>query len=128
MRYLLNDNKKEISNDPNLSLYVCLERKYLWNNKIFSQVGDNFNELIKKYLDNSKFKIDVKHALEFYNVIGEEERKFMSEEKDRFSGKDTRVANNLVNSGQNKLNNGILNLTGNKNQKIGGPKMKPKQK
>ena len=125
VRYLLNDNKKEISNDPNLSLYVCLERKYLWNNKIFSQVEDGFNELIKKYLGN--FKLDVKHALEFYNVIGEEERKFMNEEKDRFSGKDTKVPNNLVNSGQNKLNNGILNLTGNNHQII-RPKMKFKKK
>ena len=78
-------------------------------------------------MGNFKFELDVKHALEFYNVIGEEERKFMNEEKDRFSGKDTKVPNNLVNSGQNKLNNGILNLTGNKNQKI-RTNLKPKKK
>ena len=31
-RYLLNDDKKE-NIDPNLSLYICLERKYFWDNK-----------------------------------------------------------------------------------------------
>ena len=47
IRYLLNDNKKENINDPNLSLHISLGRKYLWNNIIFSCIGENFNDLIK---------------------------------------------------------------------------------
>ena len=127
-RYLINDEKKE-SIDANLSLYICLGRKYLWNNKIFSLVGDNFNDLIKQYLGNFKFSLEIKHALEFYNIIGEEEEKFMREEKDKFSDADTKTKNNLITDVQKKIGTNVLRMGINKpGQKGGqGPKMKPKK-
>ena len=112
IRYLLNDNKKENINQ-NLKLYMSLERKYLWNNEIFRKVGDNFNDLIKKYLGNFSFALEVKHAVEFYNLIGEEERQFISEEKNKFTGGDNNAKQKLISKGQPKQGNKVLNL-GNK--------------
>ena len=79
-RYLLNDNRKE-NIDPNLKLYISLERKYLWKNKIFAEIGDNFKDLIKKYLGNFSFSLEVKHSIEFYNLIEDGEKAFLKEEK-----------------------------------------------
>ena len=95
IRYLLDDNKKENIN-PNLKLYISLERKFLWNNEIFRKVGDNFNDLIKKYLGNFSFALEVKHSIEFYNLIGEEEKKFISEEKNKFAGGKIKEPGNIV--------------------------------
>jgi len=61
--------KKENISDPNLSLHISLGRKYLWNNIIFSCIGENFNDLIKQYLGNFSFSLEIKHALQFYNII-----------------------------------------------------------
>ena len=83
IRYLLNKNKKEKIN-PNLSLYICLERKYLWDNSIFSSIDKNFNDLIKQYLGSYSFDLKVKHSLEFYNIIGDEDKNFIKEEKNKF--------------------------------------------
>ena len=95
IRYLLDDNKKENIN-PNLKLYISLERKFLWNNEIFRKVGDNFNDLIKKYLGNFSFALEVKHSIEFYNLIGEEEKKFISEEKNKFTSGKNKEPGNIV--------------------------------
>ena len=127
-RYLINDEKKE-SIDANLSLYICLGRKYLWNNKIFSLIGENLNDLIKQYLGNFSFALEIKHALEFYNIIGEEEEKFMREEIDKFSENGTKPKDNLINETQKKLGANVLGM-GMKNlgKKEGPkPKMKPKK-
>ena len=126
-RYLLNDSKKDSIGNPNLSLYICLERKYLWNNKIFTLIGDNFNDLIKQYLGNFSFALKIKHALEFYNIIGEEEEKFMREENDKFSGKDNQPTNNLIPEGLKKLGNNVLEMDVH-NQRGKGPKLKMKVK
>jgi len=127
-RYLINDEKKE-SIDANLSLYICLGRKYLWNNKIFSLIGENLNDLIKQYLGNFSFPLEIKHALEFYNIIGEEEEKFMREEIDKFSENGTKPKDNLINETQKKLGANVLGM-GMKNlgKKEGiKPKMKTKK-
>ena len=86
-RYLLNDSMKE-NIDPNLNLHICLERKYLWNNKIFSANNINFNDLIKEYLGKFSFKLQARHSLEFYNIIGDEENKIISEDRDKIDGED----------------------------------------
>ena len=122
IRYLLNNEKKE-NIDPNLSLYICLERKYLWNNKIFSSIGNSFNDLIKQYLDNFSFALEVRHSLEFYNLIGDEEKKFIIEEKDKFAGKEPKIEENLKIDKQKKLSPKILGMGGRKQIKKGG-KMK----
>jgi hypothetical protein len=87
-RYLLNESKKE-KIDPNLKLYICLERRYLWRNQIFAKITEkkDFNDLIKKCLDNFSFSLEVKHCIEFYNIIGEKEAKFISEQKDKYNEK-----------------------------------------
>ena len=126
IRYLLNDNKKENISDPNLSLHISLGRKYLWNNKIFSSIGENFNDLIKQYLGNFSFALEIKHALQFYIIIGEEDEKFMIDEKDKFSGKDIKPTNNLVNDEQKKLGAKVLSV-GDGGQLKRGPKMKAKK-
>ena len=125
IRYLLNDDKKE-NIDYNLSLYACLERKYLWNNKIFNSTGNNFNDLIKQYLGSFSFALEVRHSFEFYNLIGKEEMNFIKEEKDKFTGKETKRENNIV--VQQKETS--LNTTGIGGQKKvdGGPKLKMKNK
>ena len=122
IRYLLNDDKKERI-DPNLSLYIYLERKYLWNNKIFSLEKDNFNELIKKYLGSFSFSLETKHALEFYNIIGEEEKNLIKEEKRKFAGKEIRIGDNIKIDEQKKVSPKILNIGGRRPIKKGG-KMK----
>ena len=93
-RYLLNDNIKQ-NIDANLSLYKCLERKYLWKNKIFAKIGNEFNDLIKKYLGGFQFTLQVRHAKEFYDLIGEEEKAFIKEVKDKFAGKEKETEGNI---------------------------------
>ena len=124
IRYLLNDNKKENIN-PNLKLYISLERKFLWNNEIFRKVGDNFNDLIKKYLGN--FSLEVKHAIEFYNLIGKEEKDFISEEKKNFtSGGDGGKPKTIITTDPPKPKNKTLGLRGNK-PIVKGPNLKVKK-
>ena len=118
-RYLLNDDKKE-NIDPNLSLYICLERKYLWDNKIFSLVGDNFNDLIKNYLGRFSFALEVKHSLEFYNLIGDEENKILRDIKDKFAGNEKRTDDKLKIEEKKKLTANVLGLGKKKNIKKGG--------
>ena len=89
IRYLLNGDKKE-NIDPNLNLYVCLERKYLWNNKIFSLIGNNFKYLIKKYLGSFSYDLEARHPLEFYNFIRDEEKNFITKENELFAEKVTK--------------------------------------
>ena len=124
IRYLLNDDKKE-NIDPNTNLYICMERKYLWNNAIFSSIGDNFADLIKQYLGKFSFLV-VKHSLEFYNIISDEEKKFLKEEKEKFAGKETKPDNNLKIGEPVKLNPNVLGMGGIKQTKKGG-KMKIKK-
>ena len=128
IRYLLNDDKKE-KIDSNLSLYDCLKRKYLWNNKIFSSLGNNldFNDLIKKYLGSFKFALEARYSLEFYNLIGEEEKNFIKEEKDKFAGKETKKENNIIVEPKKKVEK-TSGIGGKKPPVPGGPKMKPKKK
>jgi hypothetical protein len=128
IRYLLNDDKKE-KIDSNLSLYACLERKYLWNNKIFSSMINNinFNELIKKYLGNFSFALEVRHSLEFYNLIGEEEKNFIKEEKDKFAGKETKTEDTIKVEPKKVVEN-TAGIGGKKQPGVGGPKMKNKKK
>lgn len=104
-RYLLNESKKE-KIDPNLKLYICLERKYLWRNQIFSKITEknHFNNLIKKYLDNLSFSLEAKHCIEFYNIIGENEIKFISEQKDKYNEKIEKKENNIIIKNTNNKN------------------------
>jgi hypothetical protein len=116
--------------DSNLSLYACLERKYLWNNKIFSSLGNNldFNDLIKKYLGSFKFALEARYSLEFYNLIGEEEKNFIKEEKDKFPGKETKKDNNIIVEQKKKVEK-TSGIGGKKPPgRPGGPTMKPKKK
>ena len=127
IRYLLNDSKKE-NIDPNLNLYICLERKYLWNNKIFSSIdGDNFKDLIKGYLSNFSFSLEVRHSLDFYNLIADEEKKYLNEEKEKFAGKDKKTDEKLKIGEQKKIVNKTLGIGGNKPIKKGKMKNKNEQ-
>ena len=72
-RFLVIDPQKE-SIDETSNLFMNLERKYLWNNKIFSQIDDNrFKEILTKFSNNLSF-LQVKHSLKFYELIGNNER------------------------------------------------------
>ena len=114
-RYLLNDNKKENIN-PNLKLYISLERKYLWNNEIFLKVGNNFNDLIKNYLGNFTFALEVKHSIEFYNIISEEEKQFISEEKNKFAGGENNEQKKMIEKAQPKSGKKVLGMGAKKNK------------
>jgi len=127
-RYLLNVNKNE-NIDPNLDLYLCLERKFLWSNGIFSEIEDNFNDLIKRYIGNFSFPLKVKHSFEFYNIIGEEEDNFISKEKIKFTRFEQKNPNNIL-TNISKITVKTLGLGGYKGNKInkkGGIKMKNKK-
>ena len=127
-RYLLNDNKNE-NIDPNLNLYLCLERKFLWSNGIFSKIEGNFNDLIKRYIGSFSFPLEVKHSFDFYNIIGEEEENFILEEKNKFSGLEQKSQNSIV-TNVSKITAKTLGIggnKGNKGNKKGGPKMKNKK-
>ena len=122
-RYLLNDNKKENIN-PNLKLYISLERKYLWNNEIFLKVGNNFNDLIKNYLGNFTFALEVKHSIEFYNIISEEEKQFISEEKNKFAGGENKEQKKMIEKAQPKSGKKVLGMGGQKKQIVKGGNLK----
>ena len=124
IRYLLNDNKKE-NIDPNSKLYMCLERKYLWSNRIFTKIKNNFNDLIKQYLGGFSFSLEVRHSLEFYNIIGDEEKKFLIQEKDKFAGKEGKTGENIKIDPPNPLGAKVLGIGGKKPPHLGG-KMKKK--
>ena len=124
IRYLLNDNKKE-NIDPNSKLYMCLERKYLWSNRIFTKIKNNFNDLIKQYLGGFSFSLEVRHSLEFYNIIGDEEKKFLTQEKDKFAGKEGKTGENIKIDQPNPLGAKVLGIRGKKPLPLGG-KMKKK--
>ena len=113
IRYLLNDSRKE-NIDPNLKLYISLERKYLWKNEIFKTVGNNFNDLIKEYLGDFSFSLEVRHSVEFYNLIGEEEKKFLMEEKNKFAGKATNEEKKLITTNPPKASHKVLGMGGKK--------------
>ena len=113
IRYLLNDNRKE-NIDPNFKLYNCLERKFLWKNQIFSSVGDNFNNLIKQYVGNFSFSLEVRHSLDFYNIIGDEEKKFIVEEKDKFAGTAAKKEINIKTKDPPKLAKNVIGMGGKK--------------
>jgi len=123
-RYLLNDNKKE-NIDPNLNLYLCLERKFLWSNGIFSKIENNFNDLIKRYIGNFSFPLEVKHSFDFYNIIGEEEDNFILEEKNKFPGLEQKNQNKIL-TNDIKIAAKTLGLGGSKGNKKGRPKLKNK--
>ena len=95
-RFLLNGNKKEnIVDPPDLELYKCLERQYLWNNKIFSEIKDNFNELLKNYIGKPSFSLKVRHAFEFYNIIGKDDENLLKNERKKFFRIEPEVKENL---------------------------------
>ena len=101
MRYLLKDNNKKIVH--NLKLYQCLERKYLWDNRIFSIIEKekkDFNILIKEYIGQFSF-LEVGHCFEFYNIIGEEDKKFILQEKEENTFNET---DNEIQNRNNKSN------------------------
>ena len=88
-RILLNNDENE-NFDQSQKIYECLLRKHLWNNKIFNKDINNFDELLKKYLDldlhfDLDFHLQVKHSYELYNIIGEEEKNLFLEEKEKFN-------------------------------------------
>ena len=129
-RYLLNESKKE-KIDPNLKLYICLERRYLWRNQIFAKITEkkDFNDLIKKCLDNFSFSLEAKHCIEFYNIIGEKEAKFISEQKDKYNEKIENIEkkqSNIIIKNDNNNNKNVLgvNTGGKKLKKVKGGKMK----
>ena len=124
IRYLLNGDKKE-NIDPNLNLYVCLERKYLWNNKIFSLIGNNFKYLIKKYLDSFSYDLEARHPLEFYNFIRDEEKNFITKENELFAEKVTKPKD-MIKIEEKKILSGTLGLGGIKPKKSGKPVPKTK--
>ena len=126
IRYLLNEEKSE-NIDSNLSLYVCLERKYLWNNKIFSLLKNNFNDLIKKYLGSFSFDLKARHSLEFYNLIGDEEKNFIIKENELFAERGTKPKE-MIKIEEKKNLSGTLGLVGNKINKTDKPKPKLKTK
>ena len=125
VRFLLNDKRKE-NIDPNLKLYMCLERKYLWKNKIFSEIGENFKDLIKKYIGNFSFPLEVKHSIEFYNLIGVEEKKFLREEKNKFGESAPKNDGKIIIKNPPKRRVGNVGLGGKKPPINKGPKMKKK--
>ena len=126
IRYLLNEEKKD-NIDPNLSLYVCLERKYLWNNNIFSLIGNNFNDLIKKYLGSFSFDLEIRHSLEFYNLIGDEEKNFIIKENELFPEKVTKPKD-TIKIEDKKILSETLELGGNKSNRARRPVPIPKKK
>ena len=87
-----------------------MERKYLWNNNIFNTVGNTFNDLIKKYLGKFTFSLEVRHSVEFYDLIGEEEKQFLMEEKNTFTGNDIKEANTLLNKNPPKTRPKVLGM------------------
>ena len=105
IRYLLKDNNK--NNVHNLKLFQCLERKYLWDNKIFSTIkekGKDFNNLIKEYIRQFSF-LEVGHCFEFYNIIGEEDKKLILQEKEGNTFNETQNRNNNSNSQEQTYSN-----------------------
>ena len=112
-RFLIIDNQKE-NIDETSNLFMNLERKYLWNNKIFSKIDDNkFKEKLKKFINNCPF-LQVKHSIKFYELIGTNEReelnKFIRENETK---KDEKLMfNNSNNSVKNKNNKNKRNIKG----------------
>ena len=91
-RFLIIDNLKD-NIDETSSLFINLERKYLWNNKIFDKIDENkFKAIIKKYGDYFSF-LQVKHCVNFYELIGKEEKedlyKFIKENEIKIEEKQT---------------------------------------
>ena len=101
----------------------------MWNNKIFSSLGNNldFNDLIKKYLGSFKFALEARYSLEFYNLIGEEEKNFIKEEKDKFAGKETKEEG-TIKVEQKKVGGPTSGIGGKKPPGPEGPKFKNKKK
>jgi hypothetical protein len=83
--------------------------------------------LIKQYLGGFSFSLEVRHSLEFYNIIGEEEKKFLAQEKDKFAGKEGKTEENMKTNQPKPLIGKVLPIGGKKPIKKGG-KMKDKQK
>ena len=125
-RYLLNNNKNE-NIDPNQNLYLSLERKFLWSNEIFLKIEDNFNDLIKRYIGNFSFPLEVKHSFEFYNIIGEEEDNFILEEKNKFPDLEQSIQTNIL-TDASKITTKTLGLGVNKGNQNKGAKLKNKNK
>ena len=100
-RFLIIDNLKD-NIDETSSLFINLERKYLWNNKIFDEIDENkFRMTIKYYSDYFSF-LQVKHCVNFYEFIGKEEKedlyKFIKENEIKIEEKQTiNNPNNLTN-------------------------------
>ena len=93
-----------------------MERKFLWSNEIFLKIEDNFNDLIKRYIGSFSFPLEVKHSLDFYNIIGEEEENFILEEKNKFSGLEQKSQNSIL-TNVSKITAKTLGIGGNKGNK-----------
>ena len=126
-RYLFNYNKKE-NIDENLDLCSCLQRKFLWNNHIFNEIQDNFYNLLKKYFNNFSFSLKVKHSIEFYDIIGEEEKKLFNEGKKIIASSLSNKEKIITKNNETKTNLINLGIAGGKKSNIKGPKMKKKIK
>ena len=103
-RFLVIDPQKE-NIDETSNLFMNLERKYLWNNKIFSNIDDNkFKETLKKFRDRYPF-LQVKHSIKFYELIGAKEREELNKfiKENEINEEKKKIIDNSNNSG-NKRN------------------------
>ena len=78
IRFLIIDNQNDII-DETSNLFMNLERKYLWDNKIFSKIDNNkFKIILQKYSNDFSF-LQVKHSVKFYELIGKNEKNELNE-------------------------------------------------
>ena len=117
---LNNDYNKNIQNQE---IYECLKRKYLWNNKIFNKDIKNFDELLKQYLDKD-FHLQVKHSYELYNIIGEEEKKLLLKEKEKYISEEKKEAKENIKKQEQKPS--FVQKKGKKPAFMNGPNLKKK--
>lgn len=110
-RFLIIGNQKD-NIDETSSLFINLERKYLWNNKIFDKIGENnFKTNLKKFIDYFSF-VQVKHAVKIYELIGKNQR----DELHKFI--------KIKNEEKQTLNNPIQTVHNRNRRNIKGPRLK----
>ena len=113
IRFLIIDNQNDII-DETSNLFMNLERKYLWDNKIFSKIDDNkFKIILQEYSNDFSF-LQVKHSVKFYELIGKNEKnelnKFIKENGIKDEDKQTihNPNNNHFSRNKRKIRNARL--------------------